>query len=103
MSIEKDIKEETKKFTFNKKLLEFIDMAEHLEERLKPGEKLLAGRDEFKLVDPTGHIVEYIYLELRKKGEEPKKILMLTCLGSMRKSYEDFFEDYRPSPESQRA
>ena len=103
MTIEEDINEALKKLSLFKKLPEFIDKAKYLEGRLKKGERLSIRRDEFKLVDPTGHIVDYIYLELRKKGEEPEEILTLTCLGDMIGAYENFFEDYRPPQKSQRA
>jgi len=40
MSIEENITEALEKFTFNKRLPEFIDMAKYLEARLKEGEHL---------------------------------------------------------------
>jgi len=95
MPIEKDIRESIKKFTFHKNLLEFIDRAKYLEERLKEGEDILVKLDEHKL---SG--IEFIYLELHKTEGKPKKVVTLNCLGI---TYSvDLFKDYRPLPESQR-
>ncbi|GAH66165.1 unnamed protein product [marine sediment metagenome] len=96
MPIEKDIIEKIKRFTFNKNLLEFIDRAKYLEERLKEGENILVKLDEHKL---SG--IEFIYLELHKTEGKPEKVVSLNCLGIRYKS--DFFKDYKPLPESQRA
>jgi len=95
MPIEEDIKEAIKKFTFHKNLLEFIDRAKYLEERLKEGENILVKLDEHKL---SG--IEFIYLELHNKEGKPRRVATLNCLGIRYKS--DLFKDYRPLPESQR-
>ena len=95
MPIEEDIKKAIKKFTFNKNLLEFIDRAKYLEERLKEGENILVKLDEHKL---SG--IEFIYLELHKTEGKPEKVASLNCLGIRYKF--DLFKDYRPLPESQR-
>ena len=101
MPIEEDIRESIQKFTFNKNLPEFIDMAKYLEGRLKEGENLLIGVDERELIGPANYTADFIYLELQKTEGKPGRVATLNCLGDI--TYNVYiFKDYRPLPESQR-
>jgi len=102
MPIEEDIRKALEKFTFNKKLPEFIDRAKYLEERLKEGEHLLVKIGKLETFDPTPYIVYNIFLELHKTKGKPRKVITINRLGDL-KYKNDLFKDYRPSPKSQRA
>jgi hypothetical protein len=101
MSIEEDIRKALEKFTFNKNLPEFIDMAKHLEERLKKGESILVKVDKRGLVGLTDHTVDFIYLELHKIEGRPEGAASLDCLGDI--AYRnDIFRGYKFTQKSQR-
>ena len=102
MPIEKLIKETIEIFTFNKRLPEFIDMAKYLEGRLKKGECLLVKVDEHQLVGPAKHTVDFIYLDIQKRGgRKPERAATLNCLGDITYNA-NIFKGYRPLSESQR-
>lgn len=89
--------EAIKKFTFNKKLPEFIDRAKFLEERLKEGQKLFIAISKHNLL-PI--LYEYsIYLELHELGKYPRRMIYIDGLGKLRidKKERDLFKDYKPS------
>ncbi len=98
MPIEKDIIEAIKKFTFNKKLPEFIDMAKHLEGRLKEGENLSVRIGKLRTFGP---ICYTIYLELQKTKGKPRRVIRIDSSGDL-KYRANLFKDYKPLPESQR-
>lgn len=91
MPIEKDINEAIEKnfpeIDKTKSLPEFIDRAKFLEEKLKPGEKLPVGVEKNELFSPFPYA---IYLELRKKGEKPERVLVLNCLGGISYQFKYF-------------
>ncbi len=103
MSIEKEINKAIKKFAFNKNLLEFIDRAKYLKERLKKGESLSVEVDECELdvSGPAHYTIDFIYLELHRKKGKPERAATLDCLGYV--TYKmHLFKDYKPLSESQK-
>jgi len=94
MPIEKQIKETIKRFTFNKKLFEFINRAKHLERKLKEGEGLLVGVDEKELSGPAPYTVDFIYVELQI-GAKRERVLTLDCLGDITYKQDLFLPRYQ--------
>ena len=94
MPIEKEIKETIKRFTFNKKLFEFIKRANHLERKLKEGESLLVGVDEKGLSGPAHYTADFIYVELHI-GTKRERVLTLDCLGDMTYRQDLFLPEYQ--------
>jgi len=102
MSIEEDIIGAIKRFTFNKKLPEFIDRAKYLEERLKEGENLSVRIGKHGTFGPTSYNVYTISLELHKTEGKLRRVVRIDSLGNLKYRI-DLFKDYKSLPESQRA